>query len=144
MSAHRLGGRVNPGSRTNGFRAVRAQKRQRLGASNRSGLNIVCEKVRGVRTCSRVFADSSGQALSVGGGTIVLGNYLGTQVALLVPMQVVGIDLGTTNSAVAAMEGGKPTVITNAEGARTTPSVVAFTKNGDRLVGQVRSCSDYH
>lgn len=52
-------------------------------------------------------------------------------------LQVVGIDLGTTNSAVAAMEGGKPTVITNAEGARTTPSVVAFTKNGDRLVGQV-------
>lgn len=54
-------------------------------------------------------------------------------------LQVVGIDLGTTNSAVAAMEGGKPTVITNAEGARTTPSVVAFTKNGDRLVGQVLS-----
>lgn len=57
------------------------------------------------------------------------------------PVQVVGIDLGTTNSAVAAMEGGKPTVITNAEGARTTPSVVAFTKNGDRLVGQVEPCS---
>ena len=52
-------------------------------------------------------------------------------------LQVVGIDLGTTNSAVAAMEGGKPTVITNAEGARTTPSVVAFTNKGDRLVGQV-------
>lgn len=51
--------------------------------------------------------------------------------------QVVGIDLGTTNSAVAAMEGGKPTIITNAEGGRTTPSVVAFTKAGDRLVGQV-------
>jgi hypothetical protein len=50
--------------------------------------------------------------------------------------QVVGIDLGTTNSAVAAMEGGKPTIITNSEGARTTPSVVAFTKAGDRLVGQ--------
>jgi hypothetical protein len=50
---------------------------------------------------------------------------------------VVGIDLGTTNSAVAAMEGGKPTIITNAEGGRTTPSVVAFTKTGDRLVGQV-------
>ena len=49
----------------------------------------------------------------------------------------VGIDLGTTNSAVAAMEGGKPTIITNAEGGRTTPSVVAFTKTGDRLVGQV-------
>ncbi|CAD7704775.1 unnamed protein product [Ostreobium quekettii] len=51
--------------------------------------------------------------------------------------KVVGIDLGTTNSAVAAMEGGKPTIVTNAEGARTTPSVVAFTKAGDRLVGQI-------
>ena len=48
-----------------------------------------------------------------------------------------GIDLGTTNSAVAAMEGGKPTIVTNAEGQRTTPSVVAYTKNGDRLVGQI-------
>jgi len=52
-------------------------------------------------------------------------------------LQVVGIDLGTTNSAVAAMEGGKPTIVTNSEGARTTPSVVAFTKTGDRLVGQI-------
>ena len=52
--------------------------------------------------------------------------------------QVVGVDLGTTNSAVAAMEGGKPTIVSNQEGARTTPSVVAFTKTGDRLVGQVR------
>ena len=51
--------------------------------------------------------------------------------------KVVGIDLGTTNSCVAVMEGGKPTVIANAEGARTTPSVVAFVKNGDRLVGQI-------
>jgi len=51
--------------------------------------------------------------------------------------KVVGIDLGTTNSAVAAMEGGKPTIITNAEGGRTTPSVVAYTKTGDRLVGQI-------
>eukprot|EP00775_Hariotina_reticulata_P009349 gene9349-9512_t len=51
--------------------------------------------------------------------------------------KVVGIDLGTTNSAVAAMEGGKPTIVTNAEGGRTTPSVVAFTKTGDRLVGQI-------
>jgi hypothetical protein len=57
----------------------------------------------------------------------------------LLPLQVVGIDLGTTNSAVAAMEGGKPTIIPNAEGGRTTPSVVAYTKTGDRLVGQVRS-----
>ncbi|CAA7403874.1 unnamed protein product [Spirodela intermedia] len=51
--------------------------------------------------------------------------------------KVVGIDLGTTNSAVAAMEGGKPTIVTNAEGQRTTPSVVAYAKNGDRLVGQI-------
>jgi len=51
--------------------------------------------------------------------------------------KVVGIDLGTTNSCVAVMEGGKPTVIANAEGFRTTPSVVAYSKNGDRLVGQI-------
>ncbi|AZB72020.1 molecular chaperone DnaK [Synechococcus elongatus] len=51
--------------------------------------------------------------------------------------KVVGIDLGTTNSCVAVMEGGKPTVIANAEGFRTTPSVVAFAKNQDRLVGQI-------
>ncbi len=51
--------------------------------------------------------------------------------------KVVGIDLGTTNSCVAVMEGGKPTVIANAEGFRTTPSVVAYAKNGDRLVGQI-------
>lgn len=51
--------------------------------------------------------------------------------------KVVGIDLGTTNSCVAVMEGGKPTVIANAEGGRTTPSVVAYAKNGDQLVGQI-------
>ena len=51
--------------------------------------------------------------------------------------KIIGIDLGTTNSCVAVMEGGEPTVITNPEGARTTPSVVAFTKSGERLVGQV-------
>ncbi|KAG6400626.1 hypothetical protein SASPL_137467 [Salvia splendens] len=55
----------------------------------------------------------------------------------VVAEKVVGIDLGTTNSAVAAMEGGKPTIVTNAEGQRTTPSVVAYTKNSDRLVGQI-------
>ena len=51
--------------------------------------------------------------------------------------KVVGIDLGTTNSVVAFMEGTTPTVITNAEGSRLTPSVVAFTKGGERLVGQL-------
>ena len=50
--------------------------------------------------------------------------------------RAVGIDLGTTNSVVAVLEGGEPTVIANSEGSRTTPSVVAFAKNGEVLVGQ--------
>ena len=50
--------------------------------------------------------------------------------------KIIGIDLGTTNSCVAVMEGGKPVVVTNTEGSRTTPSVVAFTKTGERLVGE--------
>ncbi|MBQ6798957.1 MAG: Hsp70 family protein, partial [Oscillospiraceae bacterium] len=51
--------------------------------------------------------------------------------------KMIGIDLGTTNSCVAVMEGGEPTVIPNAEGGRTTPSVVAFSKTGERMVGQI-------
>ena len=51
--------------------------------------------------------------------------------------KVIGIDLGTTNSCVAVMEGGDPVVITNSEGGRTTPSMVAFSDSGERLVGQV-------
>src|ERR1700723_174305 len=51
--------------------------------------------------------------------------------------KIIGIDLGTTNSVVSVMEAGQPTVIANQEGTRTTPSVVAFTKSGERLVGQV-------
>ena len=51
--------------------------------------------------------------------------------------KIIGIDLGTTNSCVAVMEGNEPVVIANPEGARTTPSVVAFSKTGERMVGQV-------
>ena len=51
--------------------------------------------------------------------------------------KIIGIDLGTTNSCVAVMEGGEPVVIANAEGNRTTPSVVAFSKTGERMVGQI-------
>ena len=50
--------------------------------------------------------------------------------------KIIGIDLGTTNSCIAVMEGGSPAVIQNSEGGRTTPSVVGFTKEGERLVGQ--------
>lgn len=51
--------------------------------------------------------------------------------------KIIGIDLGTTNSCVSVIEGGEPVVIPNAEGARTTPSVVAFSKDGERMVGNV-------
>src|SRR3954453_23310978 len=56
--------------------------------------------------------------------------------------KAVGIDLGTTNSVIAAVEGGQPTVVPNTEGSRTTPSVVAFTEDGERLVGQLARRQD--
>ena len=56
--------------------------------------------------------------------------------------KIIGIDLGTTNSCVAVLEGGEPVVIANAEGGRTTPSVVAFSKTGERMVGQVGDLFD--
>ena len=59
--------------------------------------------------------------------------------------KIIGIDLGTTNSVVAVMEGGEPTVIASAEGGRTIPSVVAFSKSGERLVGEAgREFGDLH
>ena len=60
--------------------------------------------------------------------------------------RTIGIDLGTTNSCVAVMEGGEPVIIPNAEGGRTTPSVVAFSKTGERMVGQIakRQRSEEH
>ncbi|XP_073000283.1 stromal 70 kDa heat shock-related protein, chloroplastic-like [Typha latifolia] len=74
---------------------------------------------------------------SISGAALRLRNGGFRRPLRVVAEKVVGIDLGTTNSAVAAMEGGKPTIVTNAEGQRTTPSVVAYTKGGDRLVGQI-------
>ena len=56
--------------------------------------------------------------------------------------KIIGIDLGTTNSCVSVMEGGEAVVIPNAEGARTTPSVVAFSKDGERMIGQVAKRQD--
>ena len=56
--------------------------------------------------------------------------------AYIIMAKILGIDLGTTNSCMAVMEGGEPSVLENSEGKRTTPSVVAFSKNGERLVGE--------
>ncbi len=74
--------------------------------------------------------------LKGGGTTHSLPQYPRWHNDFLFMAKILGIDLGTTNSCMAVMEGGEPMVLENSEGARTTPSVVAFTKNGERLVGQ--------
>lgn len=86
-----------------------------------------------------VFHTRASPACSVGFHISSVHHMPGADGCCCCGTQVVGVDLGTTNSAVAAMEGGKPTIVSNQEGGRTTPSVVAFTKTGDRLVGQVRA-----
>jgi len=95
-----------------------------------------------VRDASAVSAGRQGKSSFAGARLAPKAKATRTQRAAglkveAVAEKVVGIDLGTTNSAVAAMEGGKPTIVTNAEGQRTTPSVVAYTKTGDQLVGQI-------
>ena len=114
MQTQKLGGRSST-------MRMAAKPGKGRSAVSRAALNIRCEKVR----CPRQGDPAPPVA------------WIASEPCCH-RVQVVGIDLGTTNSAVAAMEGGKPTIITNAEGGRTTPSVVAFTKTGDRLVGQVR------
>jgi len=69
--------------------------------------------------------------------TVYRNNYGGLASSQRGFSNIIGIDLGTTNSCVAVMEAGNPKVIENAEGARTTPSVVAFSEDGDRLIGDV-------
>src|SRR5437867_8289513 len=69
--------------------------------------------------------------------TTTIVNFQRKRGLFKMPRKVIGIDLGTTNSVVAVMEGDQPAVIVNQEGARITPSVVALTKDGERLVGQV-------
>eukprot|EP00192_Tetraselmis_astigmatica_P007300 CAMPEP_0117663384 /NCGR_PEP_ID=MMETSP0804-20121206/8575_1 /TAXON_ID=1074897 /ORGANISM="Tetraselmis astigmatica, Strain CCMP880" /LENGTH=694 /DNA_ID=CAMNT_0005470381 /DNA_START=179 /DNA_END=2263 /DNA_ORIENTATION=- len=89
-----------------------------------------------LRTSRRAFLGASAPMMRPVQGAARVSSSRGAAMDIRCE-KVVGIDLGTTNSAVAAMEGGKPTIVTNAEGARTTPSVVAYSKTGDRLVGQI-------
>ena len=107
-----------------------ANHRQKAGAGIDSWFNTAAHKADGAVGCSGTTPRRDGGLLTKMQPVRVVqqGVFMG---------KVVGIDLGTTNSCVSVMEGGKPTVIANAEGFRTTPSVVAYTKNQDQLVGQI-------
>lgn len=113
-------------------------------ATSSSSAQPACSTVLVARRRSRGGASVVGLPPPVLAGSLPCKHGISATPTPCSYSQVVGIDLGTTNSAVAAMEGGKPTIITNAEGGRTTPSVVAFTKAGDRLVGQVRPQHQVH
>ncbi|KAK0562490.1 Hsp70 ATPase ssc1 [Tilletia horrida] len=97
-----------------------------------SALSSVASSSSTVSSFSRLSRTSASAALATSSASAVLGRRWNSS---KVSGPVIGIDLGTTNSCVAVMEGGQPNVIENAEGTRTTPSVVAFTKEGERLVG---------
>ena len=107
-----------------------ANHRQKAGAGIDRWFNTAAHKADGAVGCSGTTPRRDGGLLTKMQPVRVVqqGVFMG---------KVVGIDLGTTNSCVSVMEGGKPTVIANAEGFRTTPSVVAYTKNQDQLVGQI-------
>src|SRR4051812_40574125 len=83
------------------------------------------------------MATSVGASKNICHNLTEISSYGNSQEGPLPMAKTIGIDLGTTNSCMAVLEGGEPTVVENAEGARTTPSVVAFTQGGERLVGTV-------
>src|ERR1035437_4637247 len=97
---------------------------------------------RNCTTCRHTFAGPhrklDNRPLKIDNGLVLNNHHFRDGRRIVINMgKIIGIDLGTTNSCVAVMEAGQPTVIANQEGARTTPSVVGFTKSGERLVGQV-------
>src|SRR5687767_15855727 len=109
-------------------------RRYRRGGRNERQLSSECRLTRSIAASSAYFGGRAGapdRQRRRWVDSITLRFHTNTM------SKIIGIDLGTTNSVVAVMEGDQPTVIQNAEGSRITPSVVAFSKTGERLVGQV-------